>query len=50
LVTLADLPTFGHRPRLSLMRSGLWLKMYRSASLEPGHIDCLYSELVCVPW
>ena len=24
-------------------------KMYRSASLEPGQIDDLYSELVCVP-
>jgi len=50
LVTLADLPIFEHRPRLSLMWPGLWPKMYRSASLEPGHIDCLYSELVCVPW
>jgi hypothetical protein len=49
LVTLGDLPIFGHRPRLSLMRPGLWPKMYRSASLEPGQIDCLYSELACVP-
>lgn len=24
-----------------------WPKMYRSASLEPGQIDNLYSELVC---
>jgi hypothetical protein len=50
LVTLADLPILGHRPRLSLVRRGLWPKMYRSASLEPGQIDCLYSEIVCVPW
>ena len=50
LVTLADLPILGHRPRLSLVRRGLWPKMYRSASLEPGQIDYLYSELVCVPW
>ena len=49
LVTLADLPILGHRPRLSLVRPGT-PKMYRSASLEPGQIDCLYSELVCVPW
>jgi hypothetical protein len=27
-----------------------WPKMYRSGSLEPGQIDNLYSELVCVPW
>jgi hypothetical protein len=50
LATLADLPIFEHRPRLSLMRPGSSPKMYRSASLEPGHIDYLYSELVCVPW
>jgi hypothetical protein len=50
LATLADLPILGHRPRLSFMRPGFWPKMYRSASLEPEHIDCLYSELVCVPW
>jgi hypothetical protein len=49
LVTLADLPLFGHRPRLSLMLPGWRPKMYRSARLEPGQIDCLYSELVCVP-
>jgi hypothetical protein len=49
LVTLADLPLFGHRPRLSLMPPGWRPKMYRSASLEPGQIDLLYSELVCVP-
>jgi hypothetical protein len=50
--TLADLPIFGRRPRLSLMRPALWPwpKMYRSATLEPRQIDCLYSELVCVPW
>jgi hypothetical protein len=50
LVTAADLPIFGYRPLLSRMRPGMWPKMYRSATLEPGQIDCLYSELVCVPW
>jgi hypothetical protein len=50
LVTLAELPIFGQRPHLSLMRPGWWPMMYRSASLAPEQIDCLYSELMCVPW
>jgi hypothetical protein len=49
LGTIAELRLIGHRPRLSLMRPRFWPKMYRSDSLEPGQIDCLYSEIVCVP-
>jgi hypothetical protein len=47
--TLAELRIIGHRPSLSLKRTS-WPKMYRSDSLEPGQIDGLYSELVCIPW
>jgi hypothetical protein len=25
-------------------------KMFKSARVEPAHIDYLYSELACVPW
>ena len=49
VATLGELRTIGHRPRLSV-KLNAWPKMYRSASLEPGQIDDLYSELVCVPW
>jgi len=49
LATLAELRIIGHRPPLSL-KVNPWPKMYRSPSLEPGQIDDLYSELVCVPW
>jgi hypothetical protein len=48
VATLGELRTIGHRPRLSV-KLNAWPKMYRSASLEPGQIDDLYSELVCVP-
>ena len=34
----------------SVVQTDSWPKLYRSASLEPGQIDDLYSELVCVPW
>ena len=47
--TLGELRIIGHQPRLSF-KLNAWPKMYRSASLEPGQIDNLYSELVCVPW
>jgi hypothetical protein len=49
VATLAELRIIGPQPRLSF-RLNAWPKMYRSASLEPGQIDNLYSELVCVPW
>ncbi len=49
VATLGELRIIGHQPRLSF-RLNAWPKMYRSASLEPGQIDNLYSELVCVPW
>jgi hypothetical protein len=50
LATLAELRIVGRRPRLSVMLPSPRPKMYRSASLEPGQIDDLYSELACVPW
>ena len=49
VATLGELRIIGHQPRLSFARDA-WPKMYRSASLEPGQVDNLYSELVCVPW
>ena len=49
VATLGELRIIGHRPRLSF-KLNAWPKMYRSASLEPGQIDNLYSELVCVPY
>jgi hypothetical protein len=50
LATLAELRIVVHRPRPSFMLPSPRPKMYRSISLEPGQIDDLYSELVCVPW
>jgi hypothetical protein len=47
VATLGELSVIGGRPRLSV-KLNAWPKMYRSASLEPGQIDGLYSELVCV--
>jgi hypothetical protein len=49
VATLGELRIIGHQPRLSF-RLNAWPKMYRSVSLEPGQIDNLYSEYVCVPW
>lgn len=49
VATLAELRIIEHKPRLSFKLNS-WPKMYRSSSLEPGQIDDLYSELVCVPW
>jgi hypothetical protein len=48
VATLAELRIIEHKPHLSFKLS-YWPKMYRSASLGPGQIDYLYSELVCVP-
>jgi hypothetical protein len=49
VATLAELRIIERKPRLSFQLN-YWPKMYRSSSLEPGQIDYLYSELVCVPW
>ncbi len=49
LATLAELRTAGCTPPLAFKLTN-WPKMYRSASLAPGQIDDLYSELACVPW
>ena len=49
VATLGELRIIGHQPRLSF-KLNAWPKLYRSASLEPGQIDYLYSENVCVPW
>jgi len=46
--TLGELRIVGQQPRLSVKLKA-WPKMYRTTSLEPGQIDDLYSELVCVP-
>jgi hypothetical protein len=49
VATLAELRIVEHKPRLSFPLNN-WPKLYRSTSLEPGQVDYLYSELVCVPW
>lgn len=57
LMTYAELrnvkcrPAFSFKvtPRPKLYRAP-WPKLYRSASLEPGQIDDLYSEFLCLPW
>jgi hypothetical protein len=50
VATLAELRVLKYAPRLSF-RLNNWPKMYRSARLEPGQIDYLYSELLyaCEP-
>lgn len=48
LATRAELRIIAHRPLFSFKRNPR-PKMYRSASLDPGQIDDLYSEFVCVP-
>jgi hypothetical protein len=49
LVTQAELRIIRYRPSLSFKATSR-PKMYYSASLGPGQIDDLYSELVCIPW
>jgi hypothetical protein len=49
LATLAELRFIGHRPPPLSLKAPAAPKMYRSDSLEPGQIDDLYSELVCLP-
>jgi hypothetical protein len=48
VATLGELRTIGHSPLLSIKLTAD-PKMYLSATLQPEHIDDLYSELVCVP-
>jgi hypothetical protein len=48
VATLAELRLIGQEPSFSFKLNSWWPKMYRSANLEPGQIDYLYSELVCV--
>lgn len=49
IATMAEQRIIGYEPPLSF-RLDNWPKMYRSPTLQPGDIDDLYSELVCVPW
>jgi hypothetical protein len=49
VATLAELQIIERKPLLAFTVNN-WPKMFRSASLEPGQIDYLYSELACVPW
>jgi hypothetical protein len=49
VATVADQRVIEHKPHLSFKRNS-GPKMYRSDSLEPGQIDYLYSELVCLPF
>jgi hypothetical protein len=49
LATVGELRIIEDQPLLSFKLNS-WPRMYHSASLEPGQIDNLYSELVCVPW
>lgn len=48
VATVAERRIIKHMPRLAI-KLNRRPKMYRSASLESGQIDDLYSELVCVP-
>jgi hypothetical protein len=48
VATLAELRIIGHMPHRSFKLNDS-PKMYKSASLEPGQIDYLYSELACLP-
>jgi hypothetical protein len=48
--TLIERGVLEHRPRFSLTLPSPRRKMFRSPTLEPGQIDYLYSELVCVSW
>jgi hypothetical protein len=49
VATLAELQLIGRRPRASFAVNN-WPRMFRSATLDPGCVDYLYSELACVPW
>ncbi len=48
--TLAERRVLGYIPRFSHLLASPRPKMYRSATLGPGDIDYLYSELTCVAW
>ena len=49
-VTLVERAVIDHQPRLSITVDSPRRKMFRSPSLEPAHVDYLYSELVRVAW
>ena len=48
IATVAELRIIGDKPGRSFTLNRR-PKMFRSATLEPGQVDYLYSELVCVP-
>jgi hypothetical protein len=48
LATRAELRAVAQRPLISFKRNPR-AKRYRSATLNPGQVDDLYSEFVCVP-
>jgi hypothetical protein len=48
--TVAEFRVVGHRPRPSFAIQAPRRRMFRSASLDPRHVDYLYSELACVAW
>ena len=52
VATLAEFRTIGRatKPARLSMALNNRPKLYRSAYLQPGQIDYLYSELMCVPW
>ncbi len=49
-VMLLERAVVDHRPRLSRTVDSPRRKMFRSPTLDPDHIDYLYSELVCLSW
>lgn len=50
LATLMELRIIGGQPWGSFLLRSCRPKMFKSDTLQPGQIDNLYSELVCVPW
>jgi hypothetical protein len=50
VATLVERAVVEHRPRLALVVDSPRRKMFRSPSLEPAHLDYLYSELVYLAW
>lgn len=47
---LAELRVVGRRPPLSRLLPDTRRKMFRSADLDAGAVDYLYSELTCLSW
>ncbi len=48
--SLVEPRVVGYRPRPGFAIQSPRRKMFRSADLDPAHVDYLYSELVCVSW